>query len=190
MSTTREALDREFRQLLLELMLVSSGTTASYNGAGGRGEKANPRPPGEKLPPHDYWARQYDLQETDDGRRAVIKSAREDLERLAGQYQRNTQGETPAQWRERLLTETEGWPPIDIERSAWRTSEKVVRRMRAEDGRWPETGYKIEADHQQPEQSLADRVREYDSAGFSERQIAMLVSAPKSKVRRLLGRAA
>lgn len=190
-ATERDRLDQQMHQVLLELMLVSNGTTQSWNPSGGpSGTQARPgqghpegRPAGGDQPPHDYYARQYDLQETDEGRREIIKDARNHLRFLAGQYERNTTGETPEQHRARLLVETAGWSPEDVERSAWRTSAQLVRKWRTADGRWPETGHKIEpAPGTQADVDKRAECARMKQAGYTQRQVAMLLATPKSTI--------
>ena len=184
-----KTLDEQMRIVLLELMLVSSGTTTSYNATGG-GEKINPMPPGEKIPPHDYWARQYDAQETDDGRRAIIKAARDDLNRLAGRYERDTTTvETPEEYRARFLRETERWSPEEIEHSAWRISPRITRSWRKQAQRHPETGKPTTLTVNLADPA-SETVRLRREEGLSTREIAKRLDIGQTQVMRYLRRAA
>jgi hypothetical protein len=50
--------DREARQVLAELELISHGKCASYNSSGA-GESTAVLPQGESRPPHEYWRHRF-----------------------------------------------------------------------------------------------------------------------------------
>lgn len=97
---TRE-LDRAMHQVLIQLELISHGTTASYNPGGGNDDSVYP--PGETQPPHITYRCRYQRCCTDIRRQAVIQAACDELERI-----KRTPTKPAIPFKQRILTEWEG----------------------------------------------------------------------------------
>lgn len=79
----RAELDRDLRQVLAELELVSAGTIYSYNPVGTKTGFSSSLPvSGDASPPHIHYRQIYNAQNDDWGRRQVIKQARDALDKL------------------------------------------------------------------------------------------------------------
>jgi hypothetical protein len=72
-------LEREFRQVIREMMLVSHGTTMRWNASTRGGERASPLPPGEREPLHEAWITRW-VQTRPSDRLSVLEGAREALQ--------------------------------------------------------------------------------------------------------------
>lgn len=195
---TRPALDAQMRTVLARLELVSHGTTAAISPTTGsqsatvRPGQGHPegRPAGCAGAEHVYWRARYQEQATDDGRRNTIRGAERELELLTGRYQRQRgAGETPDETIARMLRETQGWTPEDVEHSTWRMSARLVRKHRLVAGHDAETGQPTTltmADDAEP----AQRAREMRDRGMSIRQIAFALRQHKTQVERWVRKAA
>lgn len=160
-------MERNIRQVLAELELISHGTTASWNPAGGTDSDRDPRPRGGELdPPHDRYRRRYLNATTDTERANVLHAARAELAAITRRQAREVREETAAEFdaraREKLA---EGW-----------TVQQVADHMRA-------TPTRIR--RAQAGASEAD-VLAFAKQGMSVRYIALRVGIPKSTVQRLL----
>lgn len=172
------------RTVLARLELVSNGTTASYNSSGGHHHQDNLYPPGDTQPPHLYWRRLYERErdaDNEDGCRDVLHQARADLERITGRYQRpHVTGETAGEQIARMLTETQGWTPHDVELSRWRMPARQVRRHRVNAGRDPETAQPPTNLKPADRRATAARLRQQ---GYSTRAIAATLAISQTMVR-------
>jgi hypothetical protein len=186
---TQHGLDRAMRSVLLQLELASNGVTASYNSAGGGGEKTAVLPAGTGGW-HLYWRDEYARQTDNTGRARTLQGAEDELKLITGRYQRQpTTGETQDEQVARMLRETEGWTPEQVEQSSWRTSPRVLRRARISDDRDPNTGYRVTL-RLDEDAAPADRAREMKSKGMSLRQIGLALGKDKQQIQRWLGKAA
>lgn len=200
---TQAGLDAAMRSVLARLELVSHGTTQSWNAAGGspstvtRPGQGHPEgtPTGGSSAPHIEWRRRYHAQDTNEGRASVIRGAKEELKLWTGRYTLWTEGaqgaeETPDETIARMLTETEGWTPEEVERSRWRMAPRLVRRHRILDSRDPATGKPTKLTAPAEDAEPAARARELDAQGLSLRQIGMLLGKDQKQIQRYLKRAA
>ena len=178
----------EVRQILAELELVSAGTTYSWGSSGGG--KAGSRPPvsGEDDPPHLKYRRDYLRASTDHARKVVQDAALTHLRRLQGRYERpQAQGETPKQWKARLLREGEGFEAEIVARQ-FNTTPKIVRFARVEFNRFPGDGRPM---GQVDSVAVRDsRIRVMAQQGATIAQIAKHFDLPNTTVWEISRRAA
>lgn len=178
-------LDREIRQVLAELELISHGSITAYNSSGGgHAESDRLVPPGESFPPHlfyrglfvDAWESQRDL---------LLAQART---ALAALKVRGATAAKPLTDREvlerRIIEEGKGWTAQEVSVSL-RCSPLMVRRVRI---REELDGYGREA--LVLTEDLRERACELLAKGMTERQIELLTGLKKSSIRRLGGKAA
>lgn len=126
------SLDREIRQVLAELELISHGTTASYNPGGGHNDPLYP--PGEMLPPHLDYRRRYQRCWTDYQRRNVIDAARKELDRI-----KRTPAKPVLPFKQRILTEWEGHGDTEVAQVT-NTPRSTIRLWRKQAGLNPTDG--------------------------------------------------
>lgn len=191
----QQRLDNAMRRVLTQLALVSHGTTTSISPTAGshtsttRPGQAHPLPAGCNGAEHLYWHRVYVAQTSNRRRQQVLENAQQDLEHLTRRTHHPEQHtETRDETIRRMLRETEGWSPEDIEHSAWRIPARQVRRHRVTDGRNAETGKPTVVTHA-TDLEPAQRARELRSQGVSTRQIAHRLSVHQTQVMRWIRRA-
>lgn len=201
----RAQLDGAMRQVLAELAVTSNGRIAAYNPTGGHASDPGDVTTGDANPPHLDYAVRYgepfhtctsdcyhrDPADDDHQRRQVLDQAREHLERLRGRdHHPRPAGETSDDTIRRMLTETEGWTPDEVERSRFRMSARLVRRNRIAGGRDADTGHVVDDQADEHDEDLADRAVELRSRGMSQRQIAFILGKDKRQITRYLEKAA
>jgi hypothetical protein len=140
------SLDREIRQLLLQMDLLPAGSVCNYNASGGHGSDDGARVPrlyGD-MPPEDrplgvFWRERFADAEGPADLRRLLTMGRDEL--AAFKVHAGT-GPGLMSDREILrsnILSSKGWPAADVARR-WNCPERYVRRVRAEDGWEGETG--------------------------------------------------
>jgi hypothetical protein len=171
-------LEREMKQLLLQMLLVSEGTTANLN-ATGKGESENPLPVGGHDTLCDYWTARWAAEPTQE----TVGAAREALEGyLRGPEDRPEQQGDMDQW---IVEDAEGLSVVDAARK-FNTLPRHVRRARLAGGRESEFGLRLEL----VVEDRSERVLFLASRGCSVRQIELQTAVPRETVRRWLKEAA
>jgi hypothetical protein len=186
--TGLEQLEREFRQVLAELEILSHGSTQSWSPTRGGSDEGYGRPPGDLHPPHVHWRWEWEHAKDDKRRKEVLERAREEL---VSHRRRDMKIAAPVDLSEdlevRVIREGEGWTVQETALHC-RCTPTFVRRARLKAGVNAQTGAKPK---DAPDlETSEERCRRLDGEGMSERQIALATRLPKSTVRRLLGRAA
>lgn len=176
------SVEREFRQVLAEMELLSHGKTQSFN-ATARGENDNPVPYGEATPPHEGFAVDWQRCETDQDRQATLGEAKEFLESWKGRNR--AQGDH--EWDESawILADGEGFDASEVAKR-FNTTPSRVRKIRIAADRDSEYGLSTVP----AELDKETRVLNLASKGCTVRQIALQTGVPKSTVDRLLRRRA
>lgn len=179
--------DQQMHAVLLELMMLSHGSTQSWN-ASGRGGERDSRPPGESYPPAEAYRDRYAAASHDVARQRVLHDARDELETWRGHGIRRHAGESGQQQEQRMLREGRGFDPQTVA-IRFDTNAGRVRKLRVSNGCLPETGEPLPG---APVTPIAgpDRVLELHGQGCTLRQITTLTGVSKSQVHRILGRVA
>lgn len=168
------------RQILAELELISHGSTQSWNSAGGHGESTAVLPYGESNPPHVYLRELYVAQTTDPGRARVVTRITLALREARGQIDRShVVGETREHEDARMIKQGEGFTPEEVA-NRFNCTPSRVRRARLAAGRSQDTGKAIHT-ATDADDGRIEALRMKDQ-GMSVRQIAMVLSQPKSTV--------
>lgn len=174
--------DRQARQILADLELISHGTITAYNSSGGHGNSARVIPPGEAFPPHLEYRRRYAECETDEQRDQVIKDAQSELEAIRRRPLLAPAGLSDAEVLEARVLELTGWVANEIARSLHCTVGQV-RRIRTNAGRDGQTGEVLDL-------SAADRsdlaARMKSEQRLSQSEIAKRMGISEATVSRLL----
>jgi hypothetical protein len=185
-SPTREDLDRTMRAVLLDLSMISHGTTQSFN-AGGGGGGGGDQLQGCSGAEHLHWAAKYERAADDTERRSVVKGAETELARLRGRDVDRSRvvGETREEEDARIVHVGEGFTADEVA-TRFKTTPTRVRRARLAAGREVEHGRKPGA-APAPASALTDEAAAREAArmksqGMSERQIALVLARPKSTV--------
>lgn len=205
--THREGLDAEMREILAQLSTCSHVPASGYQPTG-RSRSSDEKIGGSR-PPGDLgeakYARKYGRPfneptpdhpgaDTDERRRKVIDEAATELSRIRGRGVERpdpTALETEDQLVIRMLTETEGWTPEEVEASSFRMPARLVRRFRTRHTLNPETGKpptEVTGHEAADAEQRVARARELDDQGFSVRQIALMLRTSVTTVKRDLGR--
>lgn len=198
-TTTR--LESQMRQLLAEMQLLPHGTTPNYNPTGAGGAPDSRMPTGESKPPHEYWARRWELAiERDEenelresapitkARRVVLDRAGVELDAWRKTPQVTIVSETEAELEARIVNEGQGWTVEQIAMHA-RCTTTFARRSRIKAGVSLLTG-------KPPPNVVLDlpdereRAQQLAAQGLTDRQIRMILKCGGSKVARLLGKTA
>lgn len=178
-------IDRDFRQVLAELELLSHGKTAALNSSGA-GENTAVLPYGETRPPHEYWRARYAAAaETD--RAGILEHARRELD-----IWKKRQAPAEDTWDEKdaILKDGEGFSAADVARRFQRSVTYVMKlRDDAKDPRRePQFGMPI--DMSPVKDNSRERVLNLAAQGCTLRQIEMQTGKPRETVRRWLKEAA
>lgn len=162
--------DRQMRQVLAELELISHGTTSTWGASGGDADR-DPRPRGGDLhPPHDTHRAHYAAALTDTDRDHAIREARAELHAIRVRQAREVREESPAEFDTRARRAlADGWT-VEQVATAMRVTPTRIRRAQA-------------GASELQVQALA-------KDGMTVRGIAMRLGLSKSEVHRMLKRAA
>lgn len=188
-------LERQFRKVLIGLELVSHGATASVGYSTGGKSDEIVLPEGCAGAEHLHWRWAWNAAKTDDGRQAVLRAAKGELERLTGHSaevkskQRQSTGETHGELCDRIVKEGEGYTTNEAA-VHFRCLERTVRQARKNGERDPDRGYETATSRSRVDEKASARARDLRSQGISERNIAMITGLHKTQVRRALGKAA
>lgn len=178
--------DRDMRQLLAQLELLSHGSVQAWNRSA-KGEPTQVLPFGESNPPHLYFRDVYTRQITDHGRGEVIGRAREELKKLQGREvdRSHVQEETVEELNERIVKRGEGFSVEEVA-SRMGVAPSQVRRARVAaevsllDGK--PTDDRLE--------SPKERAQRMKAHGYTERQIGLILGKPQSTINYWLRKAA
>lgn len=174
------SLTRDIRQVLAELELISHGTITNYNPSMSIGEKADPRPPGGSGAEHIFWRHRYEQASTDDGRRKVIREAREELDKLRRQEpSTRSAGETTLERNVRIVKEGEGFSARQVA-IHFNCGERDVRKARMAAGREPELGKQVSSRPQEK----AEKARELIGQGVSTREASRILEVGQTQIMR------
>jgi hypothetical protein len=178
------------RVALARLELTATGTTPNPRGTGG-GHPASAPPP---VCGSGHWELRRRLRDatTIEELARIERAATLEWEHLTGRGTADLERGAGVTLEQLVLEAVSH----DAQAVAWRWSIDIarVRRIRARAKLDPETGRALEVvvaeNATKDAAQRAARVVELDRRGLTERQIADVVDLPKSKVRRMLGRAA
>jgi len=176
------------RSLLAQLELISHGSTASWNPAGGHSEPAA-LPFGESRPPHLTLRDKYLEQDDDAGRTRVVDLMHKELREARGHVDRSqVVGETREQEDARILKEGAGFEADEVARRFNCTPTRVRRLRQAESldtlGRKTDD---LEIDNVDREQKAWHMKH---VLGMSEARIAFALGEHRTTVTRWLKKAA
>lgn len=191
-------LDREMRQVLIEMTLLSYGSTQQWNSAGGGGEsdgipghllawsgEKNARPSRRTL--FDSWLDTYEKADSDEKRADVVDHARNALDEWRGYGRqaaaRGTVMSDGEVLRERILVEGKGWP-AQVVADALRCTATFVRKVRLAAEK-DEDGHDVQAALDEAEDARS-RVLALKGKNLSQRQIALLTGVSGRTVGRIL----
>lgn len=179
----------EVRQVLAELELLSHGTVTNYSSTGGGSGPDTKDPTGESHPPHLRWRSEWEHATDDAHREYVLQAARADLRsyRKRDLTLASAPVESEVELEARIVREGKGWTVAETARHCLCTP-TLVRRARLKAGVNAHTG--VPPEGTELPDDPAQKVRELDENGMSERQIEMVTGIPKTRIRRLLGKAA
>lgn len=182
-----DEVDREMRQVLLQLELTSNGATLNYEGSSSGGYYGSDAIPalGEHDAPHLFWARMYARADTRDGRARVLELARSELKDIMRSRGDPSKEETKEALAARIVEHGEG-EPVDVVAVWARCTVTFVRTARREAGREEERG-KTPINGRELGAGLADEIRRRVETGSSARQVAKALSLSYSTVLRALG---
>lgn len=178
------------RLLLAELELLSHGSTASWNPAGGQGGDDAPAPFGEQRPPHVEMRAAYIAETTPDGQRRVVGRMHAVLReyRGVGVDRSLVVGESRDDEDRRICREGEGFT-LDEVALRFRCTPTRVRRARIAEGRDVVFGRRPDSAAAAIEDP-AGEARRMKANGMSERQIAFALGQHRTTVSRWLKKAA
>lgn len=183
------------RLLLAELELLSHGSTASWNSAGGHdADETVTAPFGESHPPHLELRAEYVRADTDAGRARVVARMHAVLRehRGVGVDRSRVVGEARQDETTRILREGEGFTPGEVA-LRFRCTPTRVRRVRLATGRDATLGRLVE---DEPPIAPGDDTAAIEAAmrmksrGMSVRLIGMELGRPKSTISDWLQRSA
>lgn len=176
--------DREMRQVLAEMALLSYGPTTRFDKSGGRSSEhpGGKQPSGDSNPLHEIWAERWAEAPT----AQTLQEAREALESVRKRVESAYTEETEAQLYARIVKEGEGWPIADVARSLSVTATQV-RKARRQHKREVEFG-KVVVDALIV--SREDRVLSLYRQGLSSAQISAQTEVKKQTVLNIIRRAA
>lgn len=170
--------ERDFKQVLVEMMMLGYGKTQSFNSdGGGRSENPDPTPTGEGNPLHHRWQWRWEKSRPRD-RVELVRDARTDLEawRIRCVYTPEAFDETA--W---IIEDGEGYDAEEVARR-FNTTPSRIRSLRIRNGRDIDTGEKLQAD------APAPRVQDLVERGLAARQIAMLTGTKRSTAQDAINR--
>lgn len=180
-------LEDQMRGVLLALELTAQGKAYGYAPVTSHAAPEGSEPLGESDPPHLLFARRFDGCCDDEGRRAVLKAAKAELDSIRHASKPDRPMETPSQREGRILREGEGWE-LHIAANAFRMLPRELRSIRIRHGRDPDYGRPPEVPASIAERRA--RVRELRGQGRSVRSIAATLRVSHETIRSDLGRAA
>lgn len=182
----RRALDRRMRQVLLRLELLSHGSTQAWNSSGSHAGEPDDGVValvcrGEP-PPHEHWRAVYERQRSDEGRLAVLCSARAELRAWTRRAAPPASGKSLV---ELLIEDGEGHDARAVA-ERFGVAPSYVRRCRVRAGRDSEDG-RVLGGCALDAGERARRARELRARGLTLRQIALHLGCSLDTVRRDVG---
>lgn len=178
-------LHRQFRQVLIDLQLVSYAPATNWNPSTPTHNKplGGNHPPGEPNPPADLYSAMWAEALDDDHRHKILAAAQAELQHLRKRPAATHSTLTDSQiLTERILREGNGWTPEELARTL-RCTVGHVRRTRQHNGRHSETGQTLESLTTTERQHLA---HDLAAQGLTQQQIAFRMNLNQSTVSRLL----
>jgi hypothetical protein len=177
------SLDRAMRDVCLRLEMCSAGTTYSYNGSGGGVSGSRDPVSGDASRPAQYWATRY-VNAPFDRRQEVFQAAVDELAKLQGRYERPpVEGESPKQWKDRMIREGAGFDP-QVVALRFNTTPKMVVSIRLERQCFPQTGKAMVPPRGDRER--VERVRELSDQGATMREIGAALEISAAQVCRIV----
>jgi plasmid maintenance system antidote protein VapI len=174
-------LERQIRQVLAQLELVSHGTITAYNSSGGHAaESGRALPPGELKPPHEFYRQQFAETTGDHDRSKLLEQAQAELGAIT-KRPIAIEGLTDAQILEEKILEKDGWSDVDLAKHL-RCTSGHVRRVRNSAGKDGVTGELLEL-------SAVDRsdlAAAMQTRGLNQEEIAKRMGISQPTVSRLL----
>lgn len=181
------ALEREIRQVLIDLELISHGSISAYNSSGGgHGENEHAIPPGENRPPHLYWRECFSDTNDETHRRTLLKAAQAELSTLRRRPKPTTEAQIMSDkeiMEERILREGSGWTASEVART-FRCSIGFVRKTRLHNARDTETGAALLDLTMSDRQVMVLRLASVEK--LSQKQIAERMGISQQRVCQLL----
>jgi Helix-turn-helix len=174
--------EREFRQVLAQLELVSYGSTFGWDSPARDGDTSGRRPPGSDRPAHDHFRARWNDAHTDYAREKTLNAARETLHAIGHTPRVKIKEEPIAKRDARIVRDGAGIPPTDVA-IAFRCGPGDVRRARLAAGRDPLHGQPLpELEHA----SAHEKVLTLAELGLSQRQVAERTGISQATVNRIL----
>jgi hypothetical protein len=167
------------RQVLAELELCSVTRAHAYAPVV-TSSHASSQPPTGGSSPAELWRARFESAQEGE-LPMLLRLARDELASIRRRRFPTTAVRDGADLRERIVSEGEGSPALDVA-VALRTSETLVRRERLAQGREPERGRALVLEQHTPDELVA--------AGMSVRAAAAATGVPRSTLAGRLRRAA
>ena len=179
--------DRRMRAVLVDMQLLMYGSAMKLESSFSSGKPTGgERPPGEANPLHTIWQQAYVLAKPEN-REQVIADATDALIHARRGPIEKPDGETPAQWRARIVKDGAGFD-ADHVALAFNCLPRMVRRIRVEAKREPEYGRIVVPVDAAARRALLEQLVNVE--GVSMRAAAMRLGVSYSTVLRDLERKA
>jgi hypothetical protein len=172
-------LQREQRQVLLELELTSTARAHAFAPVVTRSTPTSTAPSGDESPA-TYWRARFVAAHDEHEASELVKRARDELRAIRRRSFPATAYDTADELAERVVSDGESVDALSVA-IALRCTPTFVRRARIIDGRDPEYGRVVDAELSA--RSLRD-------AGLSLRQVSAVLGVPRSTLHERLARAA
>jgi hypothetical protein len=179
-------LDAQMRGVLLALAMTAQGKAYAFAPVTSHAAPESSEPLGESDPPHLLFARRFNGCRDDEGRRAVLKAAQDELDSILYVTKPTRPMETPSQREGRIIREGEGWHSREVA-VAHRMLEREVWAIRRRHLRDKDYGRVVEAKDLTTVERR-QRVRELKATGMATRSIAFRLGVSHDTVWRDLGR--
>ena len=109
-------MEREMRQVLAEMSVLSYGATTRFDKSGGKSSEhpGGKQPSGDSNPLHDVFGREWRAATTEADRARILGEAREALQNARKRAEGAYTEETWEQLRDRIVKEGEGFSLRDV----------------------------------------------------------------------------